>query len=75
MTECNAIIIAIDNVLTKKTNSISTTVTNTASVKYHSKRLLYFAYCCWQLLLFAIIMQNKNAQCKIGKYRIKKSSY
>ena len=55
MTECDKIIIAIDNVLTiktntiatKKTNTIVTNVTNTASINFHckkSKRLLYFVY-------------------------------
>ena len=46
VTECAKIIIVMDNVLTKKTNSIATNVTSTASVNCHikkSKRLLYFA--------------------------------
>ena len=46
VTACAKIIIVMDNVLTKKTNSIATNVTSTASVNCHikkSKRLLYFA--------------------------------
>ena len=32
MTECDAIIIVMDNVLTKKTNTIATNVTSNASI-------------------------------------------
>ena len=35
--ECDEIIIVIDNVLTKKTNTIATHVTRTASINSHSK--------------------------------------
>ena len=36
MTECDEIIIFIDNVSTKKTNTIATEVTNTALLNCHS---------------------------------------
>ena len=55
MTECDEIIIVIDNVSTKKTNfivtekinTIPTNLTSIASINYHSKKSkksLYFAY-------------------------------
>ena len=47
VTECDKIMIAMDNVSTKKTNTIATNVTNTASINCHNKknkRLLYFAH-------------------------------
>ena len=45
VTECDEIIIVINNLSTKKTNTIATNVTSIASINWHSKkkRLLYFA--------------------------------
>ena len=47
MTECDEIVIVIDNASTKKTNTIATIVTGTASINCHSIKLrdcyiLYF---------------------------------
>ena len=47
MTECDEIVIVIDNASTKKTNTIATIVTSTASINCHSIKLrdcyiLYF---------------------------------
>ena len=46
MTECDEIIIVMNNVSTRKVNAIATNVTCTTSINCHgkeSKRLLYFA--------------------------------
>ena len=39
VTECDEIIIILDIVSTKKTNTIATNVTNTASINCHSKKV------------------------------------
>ena len=39
MTECEEIVIDMDNLSTKKTNTIATNVTSTASINYHSKKV------------------------------------
>ena len=39
MTECDEIITAMDIVLTKKTNSITTNVASTASINCHSEKV------------------------------------
>ena len=38
VTECDEVIIILDIVSTKKTNTIATNVTNTASINCHSKK-------------------------------------
>ena len=38
MIECDEIIIAMDIVSTKKTNTIETNVTSTSSINFHSKK-------------------------------------
>ena len=52
MTECDEIIVVMDNVSTKKTNTIETNLTSTALIKFHNKKVRD----CYILLLFAIIM-------------------
>ena len=58
VTECDEIILVMDNIATKKANNIATkrentiatNVTSTASINFHSKkskRLLYFAEFYW----------------------------
>ena len=47
MSDCDEIAIVTDNFLIKKTNTIATNVTSTASISCHIKkvrRLLYFSY-------------------------------
>ena len=39
MTECDEIVIVIDNLSTKKTNTITTNVASTASINCHSKKV------------------------------------
>ena len=39
VTECNEIVIVMDIVSTKKTNTIEANVTSTASINYHSKKV------------------------------------
>ena len=74
MTECDEIIIFMDNFSTKKTNTVAINVKSTASINWHSKkvkRLLYFAY--------SFISDNININtyyyllslCQTKKYNIK----
>ena len=47
VTKCDEIVIVMDNLSTKMTNTIATNVTSTASINWRSKKhkkLLYFAY-------------------------------
>ena len=41
VTKCDEIIIVINNLSAKKTNIITTNVTSTASITYHSKKVRY----------------------------------
>ena len=54
LTECDEIIIVMDNVSTKKTNTVATNVTSTASIYCHYKKVRD----CYSLLtvLLAIIV-------------------
>ena len=57
MTECDEIIFAMDNLSTKKTNTVATkktNITSTASINYHSKKVrdCYILY----TVLLAIIL-------------------
>ena len=61
--ECDEIITVMDIVSTKNTNIIATNVTSTASINGHSKKVRDWYNLHTVLLviiLFAIIMQNKN---------------
>ena len=67
MTECDEIIIAMNNVSTK--NTLATNITSTASINYHSIKVrdcyilhtvLLAIVSLLILLLFPIIMQNKK---------------
>ena len=70
MTESDEIVIVMDNLSTKKTN-IATSVTSSASVNWHSKKLeIYFAY--------SFISDHNNINnyyllslCKTKRYNIK----
>ena len=48
MTECDEIVIVMDTIATKKTNTMPTNAMSTSSINYHSKkrkRLLYVSQC------------------------------
>ena len=59
VTECEKIVIVMNIVSRKKTNTTPTNFTNTASINFHSKKLRYFyitifsiqyyqwSFCCW----------------------------
>ena len=72
MTECNEIIIPMDNVSTKKTNTIATNSTSTASINFHSKKvrdcyILHTVLLVIILLLIIIIICYYAKQ--KGKYK------
>ena len=41
MNECDKIVIIMNNLLTKKANTIGTNTTNTASINFQSKKEIY----------------------------------
>ena len=58
VTECDEIEIVIENLSTKKTNTIATNVTNTASIHCHSKKVrdYYILHTVlWAIILLLII--------------------
>ena len=55
MTECDEIIIVMDNVSTKKTNTITTNVASTASINCHSKKVRGY-YILHTVLLVIILL-------------------
>ena len=72
-------IVRIDNVSTKKTNTITTNVTGAASINCHSKKVrdyyilhtVLFSNHITMIIIFAIIMQNKKVQYKMENNELK----
>ena len=79
VTECDEIIIVMDIVSTKKTNTIATYVTSTASINCHNKKvrdcyILHTVSLVIMLLLIIIIVcyyakKPYNIKCKIMNFR------
>ena len=60
VTECDEIIIVMDNVATKKTNTIATNVRSTASINCHSMKVrdCYILHTVLLAIIFLLIRHN-----------------
>ena len=56
VTDCDEIVIALDNLLAKKTNTIATNVTSAASINWHSKKVRHWYILHTVLLAIILIM-------------------
>ena len=69
MTECDEIVVVMDIVLTKKTNTIAANITTTASINCHTKKvrncyILNADFSVIILLLISIIISYYNVKQK-----------
>ena len=75
VTKCDEVVIVMDFASTKKTNTIATNVTSTASINFQSKKLrgcyILHAVLSVIMLLFAI-MRNIKVQYKMETNELKK---
>ena len=75
VTECDEIVIGIDNLSTKRTNAVATNLTCTVSVSYYSKkskRLLYFTYSFISNHITSDNYYYLLSLCKTKRYDIKR---
>ena len=56
VTECDEIIIILDIVSTKKTNTIATNVTSTASINCHSKKVRHYSILHTVVLVIILLL-------------------
>ena len=70
MTECDEIVIIIDNISTTTKNTIATNVTSTASINYHDKKVTD-CYILHTVLLVIILLLIITIIC----YRYAKQKY
>ena len=58
MTECDNVIIVINNVSTKKTNTIATNITSTASINFYSKKVrdCFILHTVFLVIIFLLII-------------------
>ena len=58
VTECDNVIIVINNVSTKKTNTIATNITSTASINFYSKKVrdCFILHTVFLVIIFLLII-------------------
>ena len=71
MTECDEIVIAMDNLSIKKINIIVTNTLNTTSINCHSKKVRYCYVLHTVLLIMTILLTVASICCYLIKYGTK----
>ena len=74
MTECDEIIIVMDTIATKKTNTMPTNAMSTSSINYHCKKRKRLLYTSHSVISVHITVDNYyylSSLCKTKRYNTK----